>query len=304
MNKIKWIADISSNHCNNLQLAKDLIYAAKEAGADYAKFQYWETENFINKKAFENLKLSHQSKWKKSVYDVYKQYQVPEDWIPILYDECNKNEIEFLLSCYEISKIDIFDQYVKAWKIGSGDIDYLPLLRKVAEKSKPIMLAVGASKNWEIFQALDELTMKSNVDIILMQCNTNYSSNDNENIKYLNLQYLNYLKTMRKDFNYNNIKAIGLSDHTKSDIPIVYSVINNIKYIERHFKLKDNDSPDSSFSLNFREWKHMMSIANQTLLAIGSGIKNVMGNEQQTRVIQRRSKKDWKRPDVEYLNKI
>lgn len=289
MRKIKFIADISSNHCNNLQLAKDLIYSAKESGADYAKFQYWETDNFINKERFNNLKIGHQKNWNKSVYDIYKQYQLKEDWIPILYDECNKVGIEFLLSCYELSKIDIFDQYVKAWKIGSGDIDYIPILEKIASKNKLIFLGCGASNNKEIQEAYFKLKNRNN-EVILFLCNTNYSANDNENFKYLNLNVIE-----------QTFKFKGLSDHTKSDIPIIISISLGVKYIERHFKLYDNNSPDNNFSMNPKEWINMLKIANQTIECLGNGIKDIQENEKESRIIQRRSKIDWKRPDSEYI---
>lgn len=280
---MKFIADISSNHCGDLQTAKDLIYAARECGADYAKFQYWETDNFISKERFENLKIGHQAIWKNSVYDTYKKYQVPEDWIPILYDECQKVGIEFLLSCYELSKIDLFDKYVKTWKIGSGDIDYLPMLIKIASMGKPVFLGCGASTEYDQAVALSILQQK--VKVYKFICNTNYSSDDEKNIKYLNLNRI-------KNYGFD-----GLSDHTKSDVPIIASITMGIQYIERHLKLKENSSPDNGFSLEPVEWKHMVLIANQTIQALGDGIARIQDNENESRIIQRRSKKDWRRPD-------
>lgn len=297
---IYWIADISSNHCNNLQLAKDLIYAAKELGANYAKFQYWEVDNFINKERFDKLKIAHQKDWGQSVYDAYKQYQLNADWIPILYDECEKVGIEFMLSNYELSKIDEFDKYIKTYKIGSGDIDYIPMLEKVASKGKPIFLGCGASTDDDVREAFYFLYEECYKDIILFQCNTNYSSNDLENKKYLNLGWYKY---DNDDCSYWEIKKLGLSDHTKSDIPIIASIALGVRYIERHLKLDDNDSPDSKFSLNPKEWKHMVKIANQTLEALGDGEKRIMDNEKQTRIIQRRGK-DGKRPDLSWCEGV
>jgi N-acetylneuraminate synthase len=299
MEKVKFIADISSNHCGDLKLAKDLIYAAKEAGADYAKFQYWDTEKFISKERFEHLKLGHQKNWS-SVFDLYKKYQIPDWWIPELYEECQKVGIEFLLSCYDIEKVDEFDKYVKAWKIGSGDIDYIPMLEKVASKNKTIFLGCGASNKNEIYKARGIIELTGNGSLILFKCNTNYSSNDDDNIKYLNLNILRY---GLYEYGYS-IEYSGLSDHTKSDIPIILSIGYGIEYIERHFKLCDNDSPDDLFSLNPEEWKHMVKISEQTKQALGNGECKIQDNEKETRIIQRRSKKDWKRPDIEYYNEV
>ncbi|MGV8130862.1 MAG: N-acetylneuraminate synthase family protein [Candidatus Pacearchaeota archaeon] len=284
---MKFIADISSNHCGSLTLAKELIYKAKECGADYAKFQYWEIDKFISKDRFLKLNLAHQKKWNQSVYDIYKKFEIPDWWIPELYTQCNKVGIEFLLSCYEISKIDKFDQYLDAWKVGSGDIDYYPMLEKINTKNKLIMLGAGASDKEDVLKACKILKSPTVVFI----CNTNYSNNDRENIKYLNLS--------RIEGYYIGINYKGISDHTKSDIPVVIATWTGMEYFERHFKLSDNDSPDSLFSLNPSEWKHMIDVTKQTYESIGDGVQKIEDNEKETRIIQRRSKKDWMRPDYE-----
>jgi len=300
---LNFISDLSSNHCNNLLTAKNLIYESKLSGCQFAKLQYWNTSTFINKENFKKLgKLSHQSKWKKSVYDVYKKYQLKDDWIPILYDECKKVGINFLLSCYDITKIDEFDQYITHWKIGSGDIDYWPMLEKIASKKKPVILATGAATYQDVYKALEFLYSQPDFvlrDLILLQCNTNYAGNDLDNLKYLNLSFFDTLKLWQDQYDIQ----YGLSDHTKMILPIISAVSLGATWFERHLKLADNDSPDSKFSLTPKEFKGMIETAKLVYESLGDGIKKIEENEKETRIVQRRSKIDWKRPDIEYFNK-
>ncbi len=294
--KIKFLADISSNHCNNLQTAKDLIYSAKESGATYAKFQYWNTDTFINKQAFENLKIGHQKNWSKSVYDTYKKYQLNEDWIPILYDECNKIGIEFLLSCYDINKIDEFDKYVKCWKIGSGDIDYFEIIQKIINTDKNIIFGLGCC-SLEDWNNLYNFLNKNNYlkKSIFLQCNTEYTLNP-ENRKYINLNLLDYFK--KHGFRF------GLSDHLKNNDIIIGAIVKGATWIERHIRLKEeNDSPDNKFSLTPNEFKIMIKKANNIFNCLGDGLFKIEKDEQESRIIQRRGK-DKKRPDLEYLKGI
>jgi N-acetylneuraminate synthase len=288
MDNITWIADISSNHEGSLEKAYKHIIEAKKAGATIAKFQHWVTERFINKEAFENLKLGHQKDWG-SVYDVYKKYEMPLEWIPKLKKCCDDNKIEFMLSEYDLESFDYTNQFVKRIKIGSGDINYLPMLKKANKTGKQKLVGIGASSYMDIYN----LRYRLKGEYILFQCNTNYS-NDNENIKNLNLLVI------KGDCHDSSYYMKGLSDHTKSDIPIISSISLGVRYIERHFKIDDNSSPDSKFSLNSKEWKRMLKIGNDTLLALGDGEKKIEDNEKETRIIQRRDPRNGLRPDLTY----
>ncbi|HEY0087784.1 MAG TPA: N-acetylneuraminate synthase family protein [Candidatus Lokiarchaeia archaeon] len=300
---LSFISDVSSNHCNNLQIAKDLIYESKSIGCQHAKFQYWETENFINKKNFKKIgNLSHQAKWKNGVYGTYKKYQLKEHWIPILYDECKKVDIDFMLSCYELSKIDDFDKYVTYWKIGSGDINYWPILEKIASKKKPIILAIGAATYKDIKETLEYLTVQPDFilkDLTLLHCNTVYDGNDMDNLKYMNLSFFETLKLWQNQYDIQ----YGLSDHARMTLPIISAVSLGATWFERHLKLSDNNSPDSKFSMNPKQFKGMIEAAKLVYESLGDGIKKIEENERETRIVQRRSNITWDRPDIECWSK-
>ena len=130
-----FIADIAANHDGSLKKAIDLIYEAKAAGADAAKFQHFSAETIVSDFGFKSLKgkLSHQSKWKKSVYEVYKDASINMSWTPILKKECDKVGIDFFTSPYAFNMVDHIDPYVPAYKIGSGDITWHEILKYISK---------------------------------------------------------------------------------------------------------------------------------------------------------------------------
>ena len=134
-----FIADIAANHDGDLERAKDLIYLAAEAGADAAKFQHFQASTIVSDKGFKSLggQLSHQAKWKDSVFDVYKAASVDLSWTETLKETCNDAGIPFFTTPYSLDLVDFIDPYVPAYKIGSGDITWLEMIKHVASKQKP-----------------------------------------------------------------------------------------------------------------------------------------------------------------------
>ena len=112
-----FIADIASNHDQNLNRAKDLIYLAKEAGADAVKFQHFEASTLVSDTEFRTLKLkSHQSKWKKSVYETYKQNELLFEWTEELYKISKKIKIDFFTAAYSENLVDRVNRFIELIK--------------------------------------------------------------------------------------------------------------------------------------------------------------------------------------------
>ena len=151
-----FIADLAANHDGDLGRAKDLIWRAKEAGADCAKFQHFLAERIVSKVGFEGSagQVSHQAKWKKSVVEVYDQYHTRRDWTEELLDTCRKAEIDFMTTPYDAEAIDMFREIVPAYKIGSGDITHHAAIAQMARTGKPILLACGAATMQEVEAAV------------------------------------------------------------------------------------------------------------------------------------------------------
>mgnify|MGYP001429404059 CR=1 FL=1 len=291
-----FIADVAANHDGDIERAKDLIYLCAEAGADAAKFQHFTASTIVSAQGFNDLGVekSHQSTWEKSVVDVYQDASIDQDWTPILKETCDKAGITFLTTPYSYELVDKVHDYLSAYKIGSGDITWLGIVDYIASKGKPVLLATGASTLGEVDIAMSRL-MTHTDEIVLMQCNTNYTASL-ENFKYINL---NVLKEYARK--YPNV-ILGLSDHTPGHATVLGAVTLGARVIEKHFT---NDTsrvgPDHKFSMDFESWKSMVDRTRELENSLGSEVKKVEGNERETLVVQRRAirvKRDLKAGDL------
>lgn len=279
-----FIADIGANHDRELKRAFKLIELAKETGADAAKFQNFQASKIVSKYGFESLgkQLSHQSSWSKPVFDVYKDASLPFDWIEKIKAKCSEVGIEYLTSPYDFESVDLVDPYINVYKIGSGDITWLEIIEYIARKGKPIIISTGASTMKDVVRAMNVLESLSG-DIVLMQCNTNYTAS-RKNFNYINL---NVLKTYKKRF---PCTILGLSDHTYGHSTVLGAIALGARVFEKHFT-DDNDreGPDHKFAMNPRNWKEMVALANEMYNSLGNEVKDIEENEKETAVLQRRA---------------
>ena len=282
-NNLYFIADIGANHDGNLEKAKKLIRLAKESGADAAKFQNFQANKIVSKLGFDNMKgkLSHQAKWKKSIFEVYEDASISKDWTELLKKECDIIGIDYFTSPYDFESVDLVDPYVDLYKIGSGDISWLEIIEYILNKNKPIIIATGASTKDDVKRVM-EIASKKNNDIVLMQCNTNYTGSQ-ENFQYCNL---NVLKYFAKE--YPNT-MLGLSDHTTGHATALGAITLGARVIEKHFTDDNNQvGPDHAFAMNPKSWQEMVNRSYELLMALGDGEKRVELNEEQSRIVQRR----------------
>jgi len=279
-----FIADIAANHNGSLEKAKRLIRLCASAGANAAKFQHFKAETIVSDYGFKKIKkLTHQKKWKKSVFQVYKEASIDPSWNIELKKTCQKYNIDFMTSPYDLDYVDEVDKYISAYKIGSGDITWTEIIKKIAKKNKVVILATGASDNKDVIRAVNSIK-KINKKIVLMQCNTNYTADQN-NLKYLNLNVLNSYK---KQFDKSVI--LGLSDHTLGHLSVLGAVAMGARVIEKHFT--DNNfqyGPDHKFSMNPKTWEKMVNETRILESALGDGIKKIEKNERKSIIVQRRS---------------
>jgi N-acetylneuraminate synthase len=278
-----FIADISANHDGDLERAKLLIRLCAEAGADAAKFQNFRAPKIVSERGFNSLgdQLSHQAKWKKSVFQVYREASLPWEWTPELKRECESCGIEYFSAPYDLEAVDMLDPYVSLFKIGSGDITWPAMLRKVASRQKPVLLATGASEMEEVQRAVAEI-LKINSQLVLMQCNTNYTASL-ENFRHIHLRVLETYAAMFPSV------VLGLSDHTPKHATVLGAVALGARVIEKHFT-DDNrrEGPDHPFSMTPSSWREMVDRTRELEYALGSSRKFVAENEQDTVVVQRR----------------
>jgi len=282
---VYFVADIAANHNGSLKKAKELIKLCSEAGANAAKFQHFKANTIVSDLAFKKMHdhNTHQSSWKKTVFETYSDASIGIEWCKELKKTCEENNIDFFTSTYDLSYVDEVYEYICAYKIGSGDITWLEIIEKIAKKNKPVLLATGASNIEEVKRAV-QIIKKHNSQLVLMQCNTNYTGNDEENISNLNLNVLHTFKKMFPEL------VLGLSDHTLSNLSVISSVSIGAKVIEKHFTDKnDQEGPDHKFSLNPTTWKKMVETTRILEKSLGDGEKKVENNEKSSIIVQRRS---------------
>lgn len=290
-----FIADIASNHDGDLARAKELIALAAENGADAVKFQHFLARDIVSDYGFSHIAAgSHQAKWKKSVYEVFKAAEVNRSWNDELQRTAKQSGVAFFSTPYDYAAVEELDKIVHAYKIGSGDITWTDFLSFVAAKNKPVLLATGAADIKDVMRAVDTV-LKINKQLVLMQCNTNYTG-DRENFKFINLNVLKTYQTLYPGM------VLGLSDHSAGHASVLGAVALGARVIEKHFT-DDNrrTGPDHAFSMNPRSWREMVERTRELEAALGDGIKRVEDNERETVVLQQRAvrlKRDLKAGDV------
>ena len=274
------IAEIGANFDKNIDKAKRLIDAAKEAGADCAKFQTFSTPKIVSEGGFSRMKLQgvHGS-WGRTVSEVFKDAEFPREWHQEISDYCAKIGIDFSTSPYDFEAVDLCMKLdVPFIKLGSGDITWLEMLEYIAGKGKPMMLATGDATLAEIDEAVRTIEATGNRNLVLMQCITNYPSKiDSANV--------NVLKTYQSAFDI----LTGYSDHSPGPVVALASVVLGGCVIEKHFTLNKADKgPDHPHSMNPVEFKLMVDYVREIERAMGTTRKEVVEEEGETVFVQRR----------------
>lgn len=288
-----FIAEIGGNFDGSLDKAKRLIDAAKEAGADCAKFQTFTAETIVSEGGFSKMELHgvHGS-WGRKVSEVFKDVEFPMEWHQEIADYCISVGIDFSTSPYFKEAVDLCaDMKLPFIKIGSGEITWLEMLDYTARKGIPVMLATGDATMSEIDEAVRTIGKTGNKNLVLMQCITNYPSKiDSANV--------NVLKTYQDAFDC----LTGYSDHSPGHVVALASVVLGGRVIEKHFTLNKQDKgPDHPHSMEPNEFKFMVNSIREVERAMGSTCKEVVAEEGETVFVQRRclyAKRDLRKGQV------
>jgi len=273
------IAEAGVNHNGSVELAKKLIDAAKDAGADAVKFQTFKAENVVVKDA-QKAEYQKETTGEGSQYEMIKKLELTEEGFRELADYAEKKDIMFLSSPFDKESVDLlYELDVPAFKVGSGEITNFPLLRYIAKKRKPIILSTGMSTLGEIEEALDVIRSEGVEDIILLHCVSNYPAR----IEDVNLRAIETLKQAFK-------LPVGFSDHTLGIIVPIAAVALGACVIEKHFTLDRNlPGPDHRASLEPDELKEMVKAIREVEKALGNGIKKPTKEEEKIKKVARKS---------------
>jgi len=274
------IAEAGVNHNGDTALAKKLIDAAIEAGADAVKFQTFKAEKIVTPTAEKADYQKHTTGAGESQYEMIKKLELSETDFRNLSDYAKEAGIIFLSTPFDEESVDLLDQIgVPAFKVPSGEITNFPLLKKIAQKSKPIILSTGMATLGEVEEALNYLKKHGAEEIVLLHCTTSYPAP----VASVNLRVM---ETLRYAFQV----PVGYSDHTEGiTIPIAAATMGAC-VIEKHFTLdRTLPGPDHQASLEPRELTAMVKAVRDVELARGNGIKGPTEEEEAIKRVARRS---------------
>jgi N-acetylneuraminate synthase len=198
-----------------------------------------------------------------------------------LHATCQAAGIDYFSSPYDFEAVDMLDPVVPAHKIGSGDITWIEMCRYIASRGKPVFLATGASDLGDVVRAVRAI-LEVNPNLILMQCNTNYTASL-DNFRHIHLRVLQTYAALFPQV------VLGLSDHTPGHATVLGAVALGARAVEKHFT-DDNArrGPDHPFSMTPSGWREMVDRTRELEAALGSPDKRVADNETDTVVVQRR----------------
>ena len=184
---------------------------------------------------------------------------------------------------YDLKYVDDVKKDIVAYKIGSGDITWKKIIKKISQKGKPVIIATGASSLKDVVRAVKIILKFNSTKPVLMQCNTNYDNSKN-NINYLNLNVLKQYKQIFK-----NKVTLGLSDHTHGHVSVLGAVSLGARVVEKHFTDSNlRTGPDHKFSMNPASWANMVKDVRVLEKTLGDGKKKIEHNEKQSVIVQRR----------------
>ncbi|MBN1431633.1 MAG: N-acetylneuraminate synthase family protein [Methanomicrobiaceae archaeon] len=250
------IADAGSNHDKKLSQAKELIDIAADAGVDAVKFQLFKADTFYSKSD--------------PIYDLFKQCELPPEWIGDLVDHSRDRDIIFLTTPFEKESVDLLCDYkIPALKWASSEIVNLPFLKYAAEKKLPMLLSTGMSDFADIQEAIDIVRSSGNEDIALFQCTSLYPTPSN-------LVNLKAIDSIREAF----CVPTGLSDHTLGISVPVAAVARGASVIEKHFTIsRELPGADHCYALEPDALKAMVDGIREVEDSLGSSIKQMLPEE-------------------------
>lgn len=273
------IAEMSANHAGSIDRAKEIIHAAKEAGADCVKIQTYTPDTMTidcNNKYFQIT----DGTWKgENLYHLYEKAYTPWEWQADLKNEADKIGIDFLSTPFDKTSVDFLESIgMEFYKIASFELVDIPLIEYVASKGKPIIMSTGMGTLGEIDEAVEAIRRQGNNQIALLKCASAYPAiTDDMNLKTM----VNMAQTFGV--------SVGLSDHSMGALGAVTAVALGAQIIEKHFCIsREIENPDSSFSMEPEEFKSMINDIRTVEKAVGK-VRYGVSNQEKDNISFRRS---------------
>ena len=258
------IAEMSANHCGDMDLAKKIIAAAKDAGADAVKIQTYTADTITIDSKRDEFRIRGGLWDGRFLYELYQKASTPWEWQPKLKAFADEICIPLFSTPFDKTAVDFLEKMdVPMYKIASFEAFDYPLIRYAAKCGKPMIISVGVSTLEEIQGAIDACKEVGNNDITILKCTSAYPAK----LEDMNLLTI---RDMIDRFGPQGVR-IGLSDHSMSIEPVVAAVALGARVVEKHFTLdRALGGEDSGFSLNADEFAAMVAAVRRTEKALGS----------------------------------
>jgi N-acetylneuraminate synthase/N,N'-diacetyllegionaminate synthase len=273
------IAEIGVNHNGDLELARQLITCAAEAGADAVKFQSFKAERLVTEtapKAAYQLATTDPAESQKAMLD---KLELSADAHKMLRAFANTAGVIFLSTPFDEESADLLEELgVPAFKVSSGDLTNVLLLEHIAKKRRPTILSTGMATLEDVAEAV-EVFRSEGTEVIVLHCVTNYPAEPGS----VNLRAM---RTLESEFQV----PIGYSDHTAGNEVTLAAVALGATVIEKHLTLDRNlPGPDHRASIEPAEFRSMISGIRNVEASLGDGVKRPTPDEIPTALIARRS---------------
>lgn len=261
MKKTMIVAEISANHGHSVEIAKNTIKAAKDAGADYIKLQTYTADTLTLDCDNEYFRINNGTLWDGTTFHkLYQEAYTPWEWHKELFDYAKSIGIGIFSTPFDNTAVDLLVELDAPYmKIASFEINHIPLIKYAASTGKPMIISTGVATLEDIEDAIKACKEVGNNDITLLQCTSEYPAKPED-------ANLIMIKDLKERF---NVKS-GLSDHTMGYLVSVAGVLMGASVIEKHFILdRKIGGPDSSFSMTPDEFKEMVDNIRKVEKMIG-----------------------------------
>lgn len=258
------IAEAGVNHNGSLDLALQLVDAAKASGADAVKFQTFRADLLATRSAHKAAYQERTTEKAESQFEMLRRLELDAAAHRLLIDHCQQIGIQFLSSAFDAQSADLLAAMnVPLYKVPSGEITNLPFLQHLASKGRPLILSTGMSTLGEVEEAVHVMQAAGATQLTLLHCITEYPA------PYAEVN-LRAMQTLRVAFSL----PVGYSDHTPGIDIAIAAVALGAEVIEKHFTLdRSLPGPDHAASLEPVELQQMVTAIRHVEAALGNGIK-------------------------------
>ena len=272
------IAEMSGNHGHSFDRAVAIVQAAKEAGADAVKLQTY-TPDTLTIDCDNDYFQVKGTLWNgRTLHDLYGEAYTPWEWQPKLKEVANDLGMDLFSTPFDATSVDFLETMdVPVHKVASFENVDLPLLRRIAQTGKPVIMSTGMATLGEIEESVQTLRDAGTTELVLLKCTSSYPSPPDA----INLHTIPHLAQAFHT-------PVGLSDHTMGTAVPVAAVALGACMIEKHFCLsRAEPGPDTAFSLEPQEFKQMVESVRMAELALGHVHYGIEPREEVSRVFRR-----------------